>query len=183
MKSAPREAVSNKPGQKRRHRARPTPRWLKQKAEAPEAVAARRCMLVLSVLSGEQPVTDAINATDVSRQLYYQLEDKALNAMLRALAPASEDDEEVAVTLTAQLEEARAQVKLLEREKRRAERLLALTRKLVRPGPMKLRGPGRPRKPRSSTTPGPKFLPSGPKSPTMSPGVASTPTPTSVPTP
>ena len=136
MKSAPREAELNKPGQKRRHRARPTPRWLKEKAEGPEAVAARRCLLVLAVLSGEQPVTDAIESTDVSRPLYYQLEAKALHAMLRAQAPASEDSEEVAVTLSAQLEEAQARVKQLEKEKRRAERLLVVTRQLVRPGAM-----------------------------------------------
>ena len=110
MKSAPREPAPSKPGTKRRHRARPTPKWLKEKAEAPEAIAARRCLLVLSVLSGEQPVTDALETTDVSRQLYYQFEEKALNAMMRALAPASEDDVEVAVTLSAQLAEAQAQV-------------------------------------------------------------------------
>lgn len=183
MKSAPRE-TSPKPGQKRRHRTRPTPKWLKQKAEAPEAVAARRCLLVLSVLSGEQPVTDALAGTDVSRQLYYQLEEKALNAMMRALAPASEDDAEVAVTLSAQLDEAHRRVKLLEKEKRRAERLLALTRQLIRPGPMKRVGLGRPPKPRpSSTTAGPKSSPSGPKNPTTSPATASSPAPTSAPLP
>lgn len=184
MKSAPREAAPKKPGEKRRHRTRPTPRWLKERAEGPEAVAARRCLLVLSVLSGEQPVTDAIDSTDVSRQLYYQLEEKALNAMLRALAPASEDNEEVAVTLAAQLEEARARVKRLETEKRRAERLLVLTRKLVRPGSMKTQGRGRPPKPRlPSTRAGPKSSPSGPRSPTTPEGTPSIPPPTSAPTP
>ena len=84
MKSA-RQPVSNpaKATKKRKRRARPTPRWLKEPpADGPEAVAQRRCLLILSVLSGEQPVTDAIEATGVSRQLYYQLEERALKAML-----------------------------------------------------------------------------------------------------
>ena len=47
-------------------------------------------------------------------------------------------------------------VAMLERHKRRSERLLLLTRKLMKPGPMKSAA-GRPRKPkRSSTTPGRK---------------------------
>ena len=33
---------------------------------------------MLSVLSGEKPVTDAITEAGISRQLYYQLEEKAL---------------------------------------------------------------------------------------------------------
>lgn len=162
MKSPPREPASSKSGQKRRHRLRPTPRWLKEKAEAPEAVAARRCLLVLSVLSGEQPVTDAIASTDVSRQLYYQLEEKALKGMLRALGPSADNSEDVSASLTAQLEAAQARVRQLEMEKRRTERLLLLTRKLLKPGPVTMGRGGRPRKyvrrsmkaGRASSTPG-----------------------------
>jgi hypothetical protein len=153
MKSAPRaESTTAKPRQKRRNRPRPTPKWLKQQAEGPEAVAQRRCLLVLSVLSGEQPVTDAIESTGVSRQLYYQLEEKALKGMLHALGPGSEGNEDLAQSLATQLEAAQARVKQLETEKRRAERLLLLTRKLVRPGPMTVGRGGRPRKykPRST---------------------------------
>ena len=153
MKSAPRaESTTAKPKQKRRNRSRPTPRWLKAQAEGPEAVAQRRCLLVLAVLSGEQPVTDAIESTGVSRQLYYQLEEKALKGMLHALGPGSEANEDLALSLAGQLEASQARVKQLETEKRRAERLLLLTRKLIRPGPVTVGRGGRPRtyKPRST---------------------------------
>lgn len=156
MKS-PRPAVSNptklSTKHTRRHRPRPTPRWLKTPSEdGPEAVAQRRCLLVLSVLSGEQPVTDAIEATGVSRQLYYQLEERALKAMLRALMPSAEAREEVETSLAGQVQQLQTRVQQLEQEKRRAERLLLLTRKLVRPGPVKLGKGGR--KPRSSVAAG-----------------------------
>lgn len=156
MKSAPRpeSTTTGKPKQKRRNRPRPTPKWLKAQAQAegPEAVAQRRCLLVLAVLSGEQPVTDAIESTGVSRQLYYQLEEKALKGMLHALGPGQEANEDLAQSLATQLEAAQERVKQLETEKRRAERLLLLTRKLVRPGPVTVGRGGRPRKykPRST---------------------------------
>jgi len=165
MKPAPRAESTTTAAakQKRRNRPRPTPRWLKTEAEEPEAVAQRRCLLVLAVLSGEQPVTDAIESTGVSRQLYYQLEEKALRGMLRALGPGSEANEELAQSLGTQLEAAQERVRQLETEKRRAERLLLVTRKLLKPGPVTMGRGGRPRKykPRStkagraSSTPGP----------------------------
>ena len=148
MKSA-RQPVSTqtKTISRRKHRPRPTPKWLKAPAvDGPEAVAQRRCLLVLSVLSGEQPVTDAIEATGVSRQLYYQLEEKALKAMLRALLPAAEGREELEASLQGQVQALQARVQQLEMEKRRAERLLLLTRKLVRPGPVKVGNGGRRRR-------------------------------------
>jgi hypothetical protein len=151
MKSA-RQPVSSptKPSSKRRHRPRPTPRWLKAPvAEGPEGVAQRRTLLVLSVLSGEQPVTDAIEATGVSRQLYYQLEERALKAMMRALLPSAEGREEVETSLAGQVQALQARVQQLETEKRRAERLLLLTRKLIRPGPVKVGKGGR--RPRASS--------------------------------
>jgi hypothetical protein len=115
-------------------------------ADGPEEVAQRRCLLVLSVLSGEQPVTDAIEETGVSRQLYYQLEEKALRAMVRALLPAAEGREELETSLQGQVQALQARVQQLETEKRRAERLLLLTRKLVRPGPVKVGNGGRRRR-------------------------------------
>jgi uncharacterized protein YggU (UPF0235/DUF167 family) len=179
MKSAPRpESTTAKPKQKRRNRPRPTPKWMKAQAEGPEAVAQRRCLLVLAVLSGEQPVTDAIESTGVSRQLYYQLEEKALKGMVHALGPGSEANEELAQSLATQLELAQERVKQLETEKRRAERLLLLTRKLVRPGPMVGRGRPRKYKPRS-TKAGPASSTSGPTKTATAEGTASTPTSTS----
>ena len=47
-------------------------------------------------------------------------------------------------------------VALLEQQKRRGERLLLLTRKTLKRGPMKLEGHGRPSKQRASTTRGKK---------------------------
>lgn len=178
------ESSPGKSSSKRRRRPRPTPRWLNAPAaEGPEAVAQRRCLLVLSVLSGEQPVTDAIEATGVSRQLYYQLEERALKAMLRALLPSAEGREEVETSLAGQVQGLQARVQQLEAEKRRAERLLLLTRKLVRPGPLKVgRGGRKPRpsgsagpsaSPRAKTTRAP--LPSRPDAPTTPPPGDATP--------
>jgi len=155
MKSA-RQPVSSptKTSPKRRNRPRPTPKWLKaEAADGPEGVAQRRCLLVLAVLSGEQPVTAAIEATGVSRQLYYQLEERALKAMVRALLPSAEGREEVETSLAGQVQSLQGRIHQLETEKRRAERLLFLTRKLVRPGPVKVGKGGR--KPRASAVAGP----------------------------
>lgn len=186
MKPAPRaeSTPTAKPKRRRRNRPRPTPKWLKADAESPEAVAQRRCLLVLAVLSGELPVTDAIESTGVSRQLYYQLEERALKGMIRALGPGLESTEDLAQSLAAQLEASQARVKQLETEKRRAERLLLLTRKLVRPGTITLGRGGRPRKykPRSMKA-GPAPSTSGATRPEMSEATASTPTQTSGPMP
>ena len=129
----------------RRHRSRPTPKWLLQKQELDE-IAKRRTLMLLSVLSGEKPVTDAIAEAQISRGHYYQLEERALQAILEAMEPgASPGRPPDTSTRLLQLE---GKVKQLEVEKRRLERLLHTTRKLVRPGPLKINpgGPGRPRK-------------------------------------
>jgi hypothetical protein len=88
--------------------------------------------MVLSVFSGEKPVTDAITEAGISRGTYYQLETRALNAMLRALGPggATESAETSPQRQIAGLEE---KVKSLEKAKRRAERLLLMTRKVMGP--------------------------------------------------
>ena len=75
----------------RARRSRPTPRWLMTKTDL-DVVARNRVMLVLSVLSGERPVTTAIEEAGISRGFYYQLETKALNAMLLALAPGTDGE-------------------------------------------------------------------------------------------
>src|SRR5260370_1642379 len=75
---------------RRRHRARPTPRWLLRQTDLDE-IAKRRCLLVLSVLSGARPVTDIIEEALISRPMYYQLEEKAIRATLAALTPGGED--------------------------------------------------------------------------------------------
>lgn len=86
--------------------------------------------MVLSVLSGETPVTDAIKTAGISRGTYYQLETRALSAMLRALGPqaSAEGLETSPVRQIAALE---AKVKALERAGRRSQRLLLMTRRVI----------------------------------------------------
>jgi hypothetical protein len=113
----------------RRHRPRTTPKWL-LKSEEIDRIAQQRCLMVLSVLSGETPVTDAITKAGISRGTYYQLETRALWAMLRALGPlASADGTETSpVRQIAALE---AKIKKLEKAGRRSERLLLMTRRVI----------------------------------------------------
>ena len=121
-------------GWRRKKRARPTPRWLARSADL-DPIARVRCLMVLSVLSGEKPVTDAITEAGISRGRYYQLETRALSAMLRALGPGAEETEETSPQR--QLLKLEKKVKLLEQGKRRAERLLLMTRRVM--GPVKTR--------------------------------------------
>src|SRR5437588_38379 len=71
---------------RRAERKRGIPRWLTGRRDLDE-VAQRRTILILSVLSGQTPVTTAIAEHGISRPLYYQLETKAVVAMMRALVP------------------------------------------------------------------------------------------------
>jgi hypothetical protein len=118
-------------GGPRRKRPRPTPRWL-SKSDQIDQVARGRCLLLLSVLSGEKPVTDAISEAGISRATYYQLETRALSAMLRALTPGASDEENQANSPQRRIAELEEKVKLLERGRRRSERLLLMTRRLVK---------------------------------------------------
>lgn len=165
-------AKSAAPKRRRKHRARPTPRWLVQRQDL-DAMAQRRCLLVLSVLSGERAVTDVIAEAQVSRQMYYQMEERALRAMLAALTPgASEPGASEPARRIAELEEKVAQ---LEQDKRRGERLLLLTRKVMK-GPVKGAAGRPPKNPpsASSTTGGRRRSRASPKkAPTPSPNVPS----------
>jgi hypothetical protein len=140
---------------RRKRRARPTPKWISKRPDIDE-MARRRCLMVLSVLSGERPVTEVIAEAQISRGTYYQLEERALCAMLAALSPGLTDDAtSTAETPAKRIAELETKVTMLERAKRRAERLLFLTRKVLKPGPMKMKV-GRPRRvgQRTSTTSG-----------------------------
>jgi polyhydroxyalkanoate synthesis regulator phasin len=91
--------------------------------------------MVLSVLSGEKPVTDAIGEAKISRGTYYQFETRALKAMLAALNPLASASDTGSADLSAaaaRIEALEAQVSRLEQEKRRTQRLLLLTRKSIR---------------------------------------------------
>jgi len=139
-------------------------------------MAKRRCLLVLSVLSGERPVSDVIEEAQISRPMYYQLEERALRAMLLALTPgASEPGATEPAKRIAELEQ---KVSQLEADKRRSERLLLLTRKVLK-GPMKL-AVGRPRKTpasASSTSGGRRRSRVSPKKGATASAPSSTPTP------
>jgi hypothetical protein len=117
-----------------------------------DEIGKRRCLMILDVLSGRVPVTDAIATAKISRGTYYQLESKALAAMLCALSPSSTDSSTSASSKDMTALEAK--VKKLEVDKRRLERLLQLATKVVK-GPLTT-GKGRaPKQRRSSTKPGP----------------------------
>lgn len=121
-------------GRARKHRRRPVPRWLKSSKEV-EAVARSRCLMLLSVLSGEVPVTDAIAQAKISRGTYYQLETRALQAMLAAMNPLAGSSSTGAADLAAamsRIAQLESLVKRLEQDKRRTQRLLLLTRKSIR---------------------------------------------------
>jgi hypothetical protein len=122
-------------GRRRRQRARPTPRWLLKSAEL-DQVAKARCLMVLSVLSGETPVTEAISGAGISRGTYYQMETRALNAMLRVLSPTVPDEELASPSPVRRILELEEKVKKLEQARRRSERLLVLTRKVVKGAPL-----------------------------------------------
>ncbi len=165
--SEPKRRGESRSPRTRKHRSRPVPKWIKEKQELDE-MARRRCLLILAVLSGEKPVSDAIAESGLSRNTYYQLEEKALDAMLSALGPTPPGRK---ADRSAEIAALQAKVTRLEEEKRRTERLLLLTRKVVRTGRLTLPGLGR----RRSTTDGAK--PSSGSVPTSPPGASpSTPT-------
>jgi hypothetical protein len=94
--------------------------------------------MVLSVLSGEKPVSDAIEQAKISRGTYYQMEARALEAMLAALNPLAGRLKGGSPDLSAaaaRIGELQTRVARLQQEKRRTERLLLLTRRTIR-GPV-----------------------------------------------
>lgn len=157
MSEAKRRSESKAP-RTRRHRSRPVPKWIRERQELDE-MARRRCLLILSVLSGEKPVSDAIAESGLSRNTYYQLEEKALDAMLSALGPTPPGRKP---DRSAEVAALQAKVTQLEAARRRAERLLLLTRKMVRPGRLTLPGRGRPRSTTSGATPSSGSAPRNP---------------------
>lgn len=120
---------------RRKLRGRPTPKWLLEKEDLDE-IARRRCLMLLSVLSGEKPVTEAVIEGQISRGTYYQLETRAIKAMLSALVPGAEETNG-GEAATQRLLDMEKKLTKVEREKRRSDRLLYLTRQVVKPGPMK----------------------------------------------
>lgn len=138
--------------------------------------------MVLSVLSGEKPVTAAIEELSISRGFYYQLETRALNAMLGALTPGSDADPSTdASGATKRIGLLEQKVERLEQARRRAEHMLFLTRKLIKPAQAKTAAGRPPKSPApASTTAGRKpsrGSAAKPKATTPRSELASTPTP------
>lgn len=134
MKTPPTPRAGRPAAPRRKLRPRPVPKWL-LKSEQLDAIARSRCLLVLSVLSGETPVTEAIRKANISRGTYYQLEDKALKAILAVLNPLASTTDQGTADLTVaacRIAELEDKVKRLEQETRRSERLLYLTRKSLK---------------------------------------------------
>lgn len=129
--------METRPGAvRRRRRPRPTPRWIRDGQEMDE-MAQRRALLILSVLSGQVTVTDAIEQAKISRGTYYKLEEKALKAMVCSMLPgADESGQSEAMTAAKRIEELEAKVAAMEKEKRRHERLENLVSKIVGSGPV-----------------------------------------------
>jgi hypothetical protein len=158
---APRDGKAD--GRPRKQRRRTTPKWLN--SSSLEAVARSRCLMLLSVLSGETPVSEAIGRAKISRGTYYQLETRALKGMLAALNPMASTTSTGAAGLSAamgRIGQLEAQVKRLQQDKRRTERLLLLTRKSIR-APLTTSHRGRWPKPRPQ--PSPNAMPPGASSP------------------
>jgi hypothetical protein len=147
--------VVAKPAKLQRHRRNqhPLPLWLMEPMEQ-HRIAQARCLMILSVLSGQKSVKEVIAEARVSRTLYYQMEERALNGMMRALGPRVAE----APGEHRELREARTQVRLLSarvksltQRKRAAERLLRLLMKSNRASVTTERR-GRPRKALSTAT-------------------------------
>ena len=162
------------PSRRRKTRAR-QPKWLLETKDL-DLIAQRRCLMILSVLSGEKSVEDASREAEIIPALYYQLEKKALSAMLAALVPGATRDGSPAPAMK-QME---SRIRELEVTKRRLERLLFLTRMTVKPGPMTHGKRGRPRTRQASEDAGAKR---STRSKTTRAARTSKTVPTSIPTP
>jgi hypothetical protein len=114
--------------QRHRRTSHNLPLWLMQPAES-QAIAQRRTLMILAVLAGQKSVQEVIEEEKVSRTFYYQLEDRGLQGMLKALSPRIEGVTDEHRQLTQAREQVRLlseRVKSLTQRKRSAERLLRL---------------------------------------------------------
>lgn len=132
---------------RRRRQGGRTPKWLLEPKDL-DAMAQRRCLMILSVLSGERSALEAAEQAGITPTVYYQMETRAVRAMVSALVPGASESGSPAPQIT-QLEE---KIVRLEKDKRRLERLLFLTRQVVKPGPVKQPHRGRRRVKRTETS-------------------------------
>lgn len=143
---------------KRRKTGGRTPKWLVTATDL-DLIAQRRCLMILSVLSGEKSVEDASREGEIVPAQYYIYEKKALAGMLSALLPGA-SDRGAPMPALRQMEE---RIASLETSKRRLERLLALTKMALKPGPMTHGKRGRPKMDLSSADDGKTHSPSLPR--------------------
>src|SRR5688572_19335323 len=85
---APRAHAGTAGAGRPKHRSHALPKWFESSTQV-QAVARSRCLMVLSVVSGERSVSDAVAQAKISHNMYYQMEMRALNAILVALHPHS----------------------------------------------------------------------------------------------
>jgi hypothetical protein len=119
-----------------------------------DEIARRRTLLILSVLSGETTVSDAIETAQISRGTYYKLEQRALEAMVASMIPGAEDGQSQALTRQKRIEQLQGKIRRLEQERRRRDKLESLTTKILGTGTVKTSRGGRPRKKTSTRTRG-----------------------------
>ena len=94
-----------------------------------DETAKKRVWALLQVLSGQMGVTEAAKAAVISVPRYYQLEKKALGAMLLALSPMQGRGQPME-----RLEKLQKQSEVLQEENARQKQLLRMARRLW--GPM-----------------------------------------------
>lgn len=89
--------------------------------------AKKRAWMVLSVLSGQVGVSEAVREEKISPSRYYQLETKALKGMVYALSP---EEGQARGTMQERLERAQRKLAKLEEEQARQRQLLRMARKM-----------------------------------------------------
>jgi phage shock protein A len=141
--------ITGVPAKKRRYQRRTVylPQALKGARDA-QSVAHHRCLMILSVLSGHRTVVEALAEGKLTRPQYYQLEDRAVQAMMRSLDPMASESSDMQRELRrarVQIQALSTQVRFLTQRKRSAERLLRLVVKSSRV-PLEPRRRGRPPK-------------------------------------
>lgn len=139
--------------QRHRRTSHNLPLWLMQPTEQ-QAIAQRRTLMILSVLSGQKSVQEVIEQERVSRAFYYQIEDRGLQGMLQALSPRIEgvtSEHRELLQAREQMHLLSERVRSLTQRKRSAERLLRLLIKST-PARVTTERRGRPRKALSTAT-------------------------------
>lgn len=122
-RSAKRTASTTKRTTPKRRYKRRTPKLLTGDYDVND-VGRKRAIAILSVLSGERPASEVIAEEKIPTETYYELEARGIYGMIEALIPGANRE--------GRLKDLEHQVVALQRENRRLERLLAMTRQAVK---------------------------------------------------